>query len=130
MQRPTLVDQSCSRTFTALVCSLDRRKQSVERFGQRRVGEDGIPKSRIRHLAEHGYLDHGGYLTAFYSQNRTAQDLMLIGVHHGLHQASTLVHLQRPRHIAHWHLGNANVKTLLTGLPFTEAHTAQLRVDK
>src|SRR5215211_3858734 len=120
---PRLWTKLAAEDSLLFACSLDRRKQIVERFGQRRVGEVSVPKSHIGYLAEHGNLDHRGYLAAFYPQDRAAQDLIGIGVHHGLHHASTLVHLQRSSHVAHRHLGDANVTTLIAGLPFAQPYT-------
>src|ERR687886_1973699 len=108
----------------------DGSEQVVEGFRQRRMGEDGILEDRVGHLAHHGYLDHGGYLATLYPENRAAKDLVAVGVHDGLHHTPRLVHLQRPGHVAHRHLGHVDVAALLASLLLAQASATELRVYK
>ena len=57
---------------------------------------------------------------------RTAQPRILtrVGVHHGLHHAAGLVHLQRPGNVAHRHPGDVDVAALLSGLPLAQPYPA------
>src|SRR5215218_2693105 len=75
------------------VRSLDRRKQFVERFGQRRVSKDGLPEGCVGLPGQKSYLYHGHDLATFNTQHRAAQDPICIGVHYSLHHAARLVHL-------------------------------------
>src|SRR5215210_5200729 len=91
------------------------REEGVQRLRQRRVREDGLPEDRVGHSSHHGYLQHGGHLASLHAQDRAAQDLVGLRVHHGLHEAPGLVDLHGPGHVAHGYLGYANVEALLAG---------------
>src|SRR5262245_25446290 len=103
-------------------------QQVVERFGQRRVREDSVFQNGVRQLAHHRDLDHRHNLTALYAQNGAPQNLLRVGVYDGFHKAPALAHLQRPRHIAHRHLGHANVQAPGPRLRFTQTYAPELRI--
>jgi hypothetical protein len=94
------------------------------------VGEDGVPEGRVEEFSHHSYLHHRHDLAALDAQNRAAQGLTGVGVHHGLHETPGLVDFERPGHLAHRHLRNVRVAALIPSLLLAQPDPSKLRVYK
>src|SRR5262249_55958190 len=92
------------------------------------VREDSVFQNGVRQLAHHRDLDHRHNLAALDAQNGATQNLLRVSVYDCFHKAPALAHLQRPRHIAHRHLGHANVQAPGPRLRFTQTYAPELRV--
>ncbi|HEX6933398.1 MAG TPA: hypothetical protein VF162_14730 [Streptosporangiaceae bacterium] len=94
------------------------------------MSEDRVRHGGVGQLAEHGDLDHGHDLAAFAAEDRAAQDLPVIYVDDGLHEAARLPGLDGPDDGAHRELHHPDRASFCPGLTLGHAGAAKLRVDE
>src|SRR5215210_393253 len=100
------------------------REKAIQRLGERGVGEDGVAESRVGHVTHHGYLDHRHNLASLYPEHGATQDLIVLGVDDGLHEAARLARLYGPVDVVHWEPGYERVAPLVPDLLFAQADPA------
>ena len=86
------------------------------------MGEHTVAEGRVGEFAHYGYLDHRHHLTVLSAQHRAAQDPPRACVDHDFHHPAALVHLERPRYVAHRHRADENVAPLLAGFSLAQAN--------